>query len=236
MPCRVPDLRYVLQIAAVSMALALGGCASSQRLTGPYGTERLDGPGRVATAQPGAVYNAPPGVDASGPGVYATAPITSQPLPPPEPRYGTSLSPQVATPGASAPDPLFSPIPEPAPVRQPTTLSAPGRVATLGEISPSGPRPANTRDGLIGKWTAREANGTSCQVQLSNAPALDRYKAAASSCANKDLQKATTWDYQDGEVYLYQPGGNVVARLKASDGSAMSGVVAKSGANLSLSR
>jgi Protease inhibitor Inh len=234
MPCCVPSMRSLLQIATVG--LALGGCAGSQRLTGPYGTERLDGPGRAQAAQPGALYNAPPGVNASGPGVYATAPVTSQALPPPEPRYGAIPSPQIAAPGAPATDPLFSPTPEPAPLRQPTTLSAPGRVATLGETSPSGPRPANSRDGLIGKWTAREANGTSCQVQLSSAPALDRYKATASSCANKDLQKATTWDYQDGEVYLYQPGGNVVARLKASDGSAMNGVVAKSGANLSLSR
>ncbi len=234
MPRRLPDMRYVLQVAALGMSVVLGGCASSQRLTGPYGTERLDGPGR-ATAQPGAVYNAPPGVEAPGQGAYATAPITSQPLPPPEPRYGAIPSPQVDAPAA---DPLFTPTPEPAPapLRQPATLSAPGRVATLGETSPSGPRPANSRDGLIGSWTAREANGTSCRVQLSSAPALDRYKATAASCANKDLQKATTWDYQDGEVYLYQPGGNVVARLKASDGSAMNGVVAKSGANLSLSR
>lgn len=236
MPCRVPSMHSLLQIAA--LGLVLGGCAGSQRLTGPYGTERLDGSGRAPTAQAGAIYNAPPGVDASGPGVYATAPVTSQALPPPEPRYGTIPAPQTAGPGIQEPaaDPLFTPTPEPAPARQPATLSAPGRVATLGESSPSGPRPANSRDGLIGSWTAREANGTSCRVQLSSAPALDRYKATAAGCANKDLQKATTWDYQDGEVYLYQPGGSVVARLKASDGSAMTGVVAKSGANLSLSR
>lgn len=232
-------LRDSRLLAVLGLALSLGACASSQRLTGPFGTERLDGPGRAPAVQSGTLYNAPPDAGAA-PGAYATGPITSQELPPPEPRYGAIPQPQTTYPTAQGslpgPDPLFSPTQEPAPVRQPATLSAPGRVATLGEGSPSGPRPANSRDGLIGRWTAREANGTSCAVQLFSAPALDRYKAAASSCANKDLQKATTWDYQDGEVYLYQPGGGVVARLKAGDGSAMNGVVAKSGASLSLSR
>jgi hypothetical protein len=237
---RIPQLLDVRLLAVLGLALALGACAGTQRLAGPYGTARLDGPGPAQAAQPGAVYNAPPDAGSPGNGAYATGPITSQELPPPEPRYGAVPSPQTTYPTSQGalpgPDPLFSPTPEQPPVRQTPTLSGGGRVATLGETSPSGPRPANSRDGLIGKWTAREANGTSCAVQLSSAPALDRYKATASSCANKDLQKATTWDYQDGEVYLYQPGGGVVARLKANDGSAMNGVVAKSGAGLSLSR
>ena len=46
----------------------------------------------------------------------------------------------------------------------------------------------------------------------------------------------TAWDYRSGEVYLYQQGGTVVARLRASDGGAMSGAVTKSGAALSMSR
>ena len=72
----------------------------------------------------------------SGPGAYSTGPVTSQALPPPEPRYGAIPSPQIDAPGALAPDPLFSTTQEAAPLRQPTTLSAPGRVATLGETSP----------------------------------------------------------------------------------------------------
>lgn len=237
---RVPHLRDVRLLAVLGLALTLGACAGTQRLAGPYGTARLDGPGPAQAAQPGAVYNAPPDAGPPAPGAYATGPITSQELPPPDPRYGAVQAPQTTYPTTQGtlpgPDPLTSPTQEPAPVRTPPTLSGGGRVATLGEASPSGPRPANSRDGLIGKWTAREANGTNCAVQLSSAPALDRYKATAANCANKDLQKATTWDYQDGEVYLYQPGGGVVARLKAGDGSAMTGVIAKSGANLSLSR
>ena len=73
-------------------------------------------------------------------------------------------------------------------------------------------------------------------MQLSSTPALDLYRASAAGCANRDLQKITAWDYRDGEVYLYQPGGSVAARLKVNDGSSLSGVIARSGANLSMGR
>jgi hypothetical protein len=45
----------------------------------------------------------------------------------------------------------------------------------------------------------------------------------------------SAWDFRDGEVYLYQPGGAVAARLRPAAGS-LDGVLAKSGAPLSLSR
>lgn len=89
---------------------------------------------------------------------------------------------------------------------------------------------------MVGGWTAREATGGSCRVTLSSTPALDLYRANASGCANRDLQKVTAWDYRDGEVYLYQPGGSVAARMRVSDGSSLSGVIARSGANLSMTR
>jgi hypothetical protein len=72
-------------------------------------------------------------------------------------------------------------------------------------------------------------------VQLSSAPALDLYKASASGCANKDLARVSAWDFREGEVYLYQPGGAVAARLRSASG-ALQGVLAKSGAPLTLSR
>jgi hypothetical protein len=72
-------------------------------------------------------------------------------------------------------------------------------------------------------------------VQLSSSPSLDLYKASASGCANKDLARVSAWDFRDGEVYLYQPGGAVAARLRAS-GGALDGVIAKSGAPLALAR
>jgi hypothetical protein len=72
-------------------------------------------------------------------------------------------------------------------------------------------------------------------MSLSSAPALDLYRASASGCANKDLARVTAWDFRDGEVYLYQPGGAVAARLRGGAGG-LEGVLAKSGAPLSLAR
>jgi hypothetical protein len=169
--------------------------------------------------------------------------VTAEPLPPvPGAPSQTTTTLQGGTlPGATPPvDPLFSPSPPPvaAQPQEPATLGGGGRVATLGEGSQGGRRsgPVASRDGVIGGWTAREATGGTCRVQLSSSPALDLYRASAGNCQNKELQKVTAWDFRDGEVYLYQPGGAVAARLRVNDGGSMSGAVARSGAGLSLSR
>ena len=64
---------------------------------------------------------------------------------------------------------------------------------------------------------------------------MDRYRASATGCANRDLASITAWDFRDGEAYLYQPGGAVAARLRTASGS-LEGVLAKSGAPLTLAR
>jgi hypothetical protein len=110
------------------------------------------------------------------------------------------------------------------PAAQPVSPSAAPPVA-----APSG------RSSLVGNWTAKDASGASCRVQLSSAPALDLYRASAPSCSNKDLSKITAWDYRDGEIYLYQSGGAVAARLRGAGGS-LDGVMSKSGAPLTLSK
>ena len=89
---------------------------------------------------------------------------------------------------------------------------------------------------MVGGWTAREATGGSCRVQLSSSPTLDLYRASSSGCSNRDLQKISAWDFRDGEVYLYQQGGTVAARLRSSGSGALDGAVTKSGASLSLNR
>ena len=106
-------------------------------------------------------------------------------------------------------------------------------VAALPPAAP--PAAPASRTAMVGAWTARDASGGSCRVQLSSSPALDLYRASASGCSNQDLSKVNAWDYRDGEVYLYQTGGAVAARLRGSS-SALSGVVAKSGAPLSMAR
>lgn len=228
-------MAMTLKAAGLLPLLALTACAGSQRFVG--------GPG------PGSAYGQP-SLQPAPP--ISSAPVTSEPLPPPGgyPAAGPAGYPVASgQPGALPPpqDPYYSPaapgMPQqtpatgaPQPGEVPTLRGGSGQIATLG--SGSGPaRPAvSSRDGVIGSWTAKEATGSSCKVQLSSSPALDLYRANAAGCANRDLQKVTAWDYRDGEVYLYQQGGTVVARLRASSGGAMDGAITKSGAGLTLSR
>ena len=97
----------------------------------------------------------------------------------------------------------------------------------------SAPAPAS-RTSMVGSWTAQVPGGA-CRVQLSSAPALDLYRASVASCSNQDLSRVNAWDYREGEVYLYQSGGAVAARLRGSSGS-LNGALMKSGAPLSLTR
>lgn len=139
-----------------------------------------------------------------------SAPIESAPLPPVE---GQALPPL----GATAPAPG-------------TDIAAlPPQVA-----APAAPTAAPSRTAMVGSWTARDTSGN-CKIQLSSSPSLDLYRASTSGCSNQDLSKVNAWDYRSGEIYLYQTGGAVAARLRGSS-SALSGVLSKSGAPLSLSR
>ena len=199
--------------ATLCFALALGACSSS-RLGGM-------GPAPVQAAAappmapfPDAVEAAPSGPVMSEPlpplgGPGAVGPVGSAPLP------GDVVAPSSQI--ASLPPQAAQPV-------SPATAPAAPPVA-----APSG------RSSLVGSWTARDASGASCRVQLSSSPALDLYRASAGACGNKDLAKITAWDYRDGEIYLYQPGGAVAARLRGSGGS-LNGVLSKSGAPLTLSK
>jgi hypothetical protein len=167
----------------------------------------------------------------AGPGFAARAAVPA-PLPEPDPVEAVPSGPVIA-----------EPLPPIAGQALPGQVVAPGTtdIAALPQAAaPATPLPAPTpapagRSSLVGGWTARDAAGTSCRVQLSSTPALDLYRASSSGCANADLSKVSAWDYRDGEVYLYQPGGTVTARLRTGGGG-LSGVLAKSGAPLSLSR
>jgi len=228
----------LIKVAGLLPLLALTACAGSQRFDG--GAPVQAGYGQPGYSQPG--YGQP-GLQPAPP--ISSAPVTSEPLPPPGGYPVASAPPQSG--GLPPPgDPFFEPnagapvasAPPPAQPGTIPTLRGGGEVATLGAGSGTGGSRGvvSSRDGVIGNWTAREATGGSCRVQLSSSPALDLYRANAAGCANRDLQKVTAWDYRNGEVYLYQQGGTVVARLRASDGGAMSGAVTKSGAALSMNR
>lgn len=228
----------LIKVAALLPLLALTACAGSQRF--------------VAGGSAAPVYSQP---QLSPAPPISSAPVTSEPLPPPggyPAAQGGYPAAQggypVASAGALPPpqDPFYNPQGSSAPppsappaerVQEvPTLRGGGGQIATLGAGAGSSRGAVSSRDGIIGSWTAREATGGSCRVQLSSSPALDLYRANATGCANRDLQKVNAWDYRDGEVFLYQQGGSVVARLRATDGGAMNGAVTKSGASLSLAR
>ena len=188
------------------MRIGLALTLGSALALGACQSSRFGGPGPFASGGP--VYNTP---QPSEPTVAApSGVVSSEPLPPP-PGTGPVMADVPAMPAY------------PAPV-EPFAAAPPQQIASV----------APSRSSVVGGWTAREASG-SCRVQLSSSPALDLYRASTSGCANRDLGRVNAWDFRDGEVYLYQPGGAVAARLRPS-GGAMEGVLAKSGAPLALTR
>lgn len=203
---------------ALSCTMLLGGCGSA----------RFGGRAPVVTAARAAPRVAPSVPAEPADTIVETVPsgsVSSEPLPPPSGASG--VAPEVLGRSAGASE-------------IPTLSGSPSPIETLGgPVVASLPRPlapaGSSRSASIGGWTAREATGTSCRVTLSSTPTLDLYRASAGACANRDLAGVTGWDYRDGEVYLFQPGGAVAARLRPSGGT-LAGVLSKSGAPLTLTR
>ncbi len=108
-----------------------------------------------------------------------------------------------------------------------------GRQASIPSPAAAAPRPSRTN--FVGSWRASESGGSSCRVTLSSTPVLDLYRASTSGCSNDDIARVNSWDLRGSEIYLYQQGGAVAARLQATPGN-MQGVLAKSGAPVSMSR
>ncbi|MDP4003078.1 AprI/Inh family metalloprotease inhibitor [Methylobacterium sp. NEAU K] len=176
---------------------------------GACATSRLDGPRSRAPSPQAALETVP---------AFPSGTVTAAPLAPPP---GAAASPDAPPPpGAQAGQPASGP----------TVIAEP--------VTPPAPPPpvvASGRSSVVGSWDAKDATGASCKVTLSSAPALDLYKASTSGCPNKDLARVSAWDFRDGEVYLYQPGGTVAARLRQGGGS-LDGALTKSGASLALVR
>ncbi|WP_264045253.1 protease inhibitor Inh/omp19 family protein [Methylobacterium flocculans] len=181
---------------------------------GACASQRFDGPVR-GRAAPGPQAALEPVVPA-----LPSGPVTSSPLAPP--------------PGATAAPADLPPVGANVAVAPSTPVIAPEPAPSIAPVAPP-PVIASGRSSVVGSWNAKDATGASCKVSLSSAPALDLYKASASGCPNKDLAKVTAWDYRDGEVYLYQPGGTVTARLRQG-GGALDGALSKSGASLAMVR
>lgn len=202
---------------ALTMLATLPACVSA-RLGGSAPAR----PVAAVPAAPGqtAVFNEPVLLEPA-PAAPAGA-VVAEPLPP---LTGTGAPPPGDPNALPAAGPVIADIPPPAaPAPQVAAIAPPPAV-------PSGP----SRSSVLGGWTAREATGSTCRVTLSSSPALDLYRASATNCQNRDLARVSAWDFRDGEVYLYQPGGAVAARLRAGGGS-LEGALTKSGAPLTLAR
>lgn len=202
------DLRRWIRLVPLAICLlGAAGCSSA----------RFGGPG----VGPVVASNRPPPIQRPIEPEVSAVPsgsVSSEPLPPPPGGFGG--------PAPAGSGPVLADVP--------VMPGSPGPIETLGSAAPVAPAGAS-RSGTVGGYTARDATGSTCRVSLSSTPALDLYRASATGCANKDLAKVTSWDFKDGEVYLYQPGGSVAARLRGAGGQ-LSGVVTKSGAPLTLTR
>lgn len=114
----------------------------------------------------------------------------------------------------------------------PTTPQQTARVEPPRQAEPDNAAP--TRSSVTGNWNVKEASG-SCRITLSSSPKLDLYGANTAGCQSRELQKVTAWELRGEEVYLYEPGGAVAARLKAR-GRSMDGSIAKTGAPIGLTK
>ncbi|MFT0892127.1 AprI/Inh family metalloprotease inhibitor [Pseudochelatococcus sp. G4_1912] len=206
-------------LLALAPALILGACADSGRFSSsPYGGPR--------------VISAP--VDDIIPlsGGVPSPEVISAPLPP---AGGMTQTMDRPLPGTMSPS--MGGMPGQDINLAPAGSTPPGPVASLTPPStPATPSPTATpsRTAVTGSWKASEAAGGSCRVVLSSSPSLDLYKASSSGCASQDLKSVNAWDLRGNEVYLYAR-GNVVARLRGGGGN-FSGVLAKSGAPVTLTR
>lgn len=231
--------RHAISAVVIMSFAFLAACSNSQRVFDPR-TPVPNKPPRQA--QNSALYNAPSDdvVTAQAPtGGYAgvaTGTIVAEPLAPPT-GAAQAVGPQPLPQNPTQP-PLLAPTTG-AQTNVPTLTPSSGQGRQVADLRPAteqvAPRSAASGGSVLGSWAAKDATGARCKVQLSSAPAVDLYKASASGCPNKDLAKITAWDQRDGEIYLYQPGGTIAARLRPS-GAGYEGVMTKSSAAISLAR
>lgn len=216
---RILPLRPI-PLCLIALTPLLSACETSMRLPplgGSFGNSD-----RVAARPPAAprIETAP------------SARVDSSPLAPPPGSGEISQPSQPVEPGVDAADGTTPGTSQPT-----TTPSQPPQTARVEppKVAPKEESSGPTRSSVTGNWNAREAAGGSCRVTLSSSPKLDLYGASTSGCQSRDLQRVTAWELRGEEVYLYEPGGAVAARLKARSRS-MDGTLAKTGAPLTLSK
>jgi hypothetical protein len=218
----------ILRVTGLTVAAALmAGCQGSGRFTDFGGSPQ---PQAAAPSRPPPLQPAPTAPVQSAP----LPPIASQNLPPPAsglPPIGSTVP--IETPDGGSPRPSVRPQSPIDPPADPPPARPP-QVAARPEPAPPAPAPT-TRTSVTGNWTAREAAGGSCRVTLSSVPTLDLYKASTSGCQSRELKGVNAWELRGEEVYLYESGGGVAARLRKA-GSGFEGSASRTGAQVTLSK
>jgi len=206
---------------AAILTIGLAGCESSARLAGfgrpePQVISRQDVAPEPLTPLPTPqVQSAPLGAPG---GVQTAAP------PPTVGPDGQLIQPQLDANG--------QPIPPTQTPKAPPKVAVAPKPADVAPAEPSAP----TRSGVTGNWSVSEAAGGKCRATLSSLPTLDLYKASTSGCASKELQRITAWELRGSDIYLYEAGGAVAARLHQSGSNSFNGAASKSGAPITLSK
>lgn len=217
-------LLAMLGLAACESSTRLGSLLPSSGITRPTASIPQAAPPPLTPAPNTSVDTAdlpPP----PGGGQIATAPLPAPQVQP------------VPTPAPVAPAPTTNPGVGTAPGNLPPIASqpaAPPAVATAPASAP--PAAAPSRTSLTGNWSLTEGAGNRCRVTLSSAPKLDLYGAGTSGCQAKELQRVNAWELAGQEVILYEPGGGVVARLRASGSGTYAGASTRSGAPISMTK
>lgn len=217
------------RILMLALAMSVAGCEGASRF-GDFSRPSASG----ATQPP-----PPPRQQTFTPAPTTRVESTSlPPLRPATPGAQAGVSPQPGLPpaGSSVPiDPPSEPKPvERAPARPPVEEERPAQTAARPEPAPRQEAPP-TRTNVTGNWSAREASGGACRVTLSTTPTLDLYKASSAGCKTREMQRVTAWELRGEEIYLYETGGSVAARLRKS-GSNYEGASAKTGAPIVMSK
>ncbi len=193
-----------------------GACRQRRRLL--LVALRHRGLERPGPAGPAGRPPLPPEEPDLGPGL-SSGPVTSAPLAPPP---GAAGAPVVANPSG----PIMA---EPSPA---AAGAAAGRDRTAARPScgldrrPLGGGRRLDRQGR----DRRELQGEPRQH-----PGARPLQGLVRGLRQQGPRQGHRLDYRDGEVYLYQPGGTVAARLRPA-GGAMDGALSKSGAPLAMVR
>ena len=212
----------------------LGGCDSVSRL----GDFDPRSPSISTSSQPAPISGTP------------TPVVTAQELPPPPPRFSPTQPSGPGAPGqvVSNPDGSLPPPPpsgqlpggviapaagDLSPPAQPKIAAATRKIEPVAAAPAAPEKPSQSR--LSGGWSVAQGSGSKCKLTLSNAPALDLYKAQTSGCGT-GLTKVNAWELRGDEIYLYEQGGGVAARLKQSGNASFNGAVAKSGAPITINK